>query len=94
MPAETIYAQIDHVASTYAREAKELVWSACRGPDDAYHFADDDRRTERSDDHHQHVVVGAVRTVGKIEGKVMQSSAAVVEISDPLSAGILRESFL
>ncbi len=73
IPAETIYSQIDHVVGMLGAEAERLVVATC-GPqagDDKQHafIGDEDVAAVPAG----HMTVGAVRTAGGVQGKVLQT---------------------
>jgi hypothetical protein len=73
LPAETIYGQIDHVASQLAEQAEQLVLATC-GP--AEHVsAAQHKEIEKVADLTAvgHLTVGVVRSAGRVQGKVLQS---------------------
>jgi hypothetical protein len=86
VPAETIYSQIDHVVGQYAAEADRLVQATCGpeiGPEGAViesHAASD------REENVQFLVVGAVRSAGGVQGKVLSTRApsAPVPQAEPL----------
>jgi hypothetical protein len=81
LPAETIYSQIDHLSGMLLAEAERVVRATC-GP------ADDDRAGEGNvvrasgPGPVDHVVVGAVRSVGRVQGKVVQAQPATNPVAD------------
>ncbi len=85
VPAETIYSQIDHIAEQYSNGAEELVLAACgisadeaedgeRGPR---------RRLSEIDPAEPFVTVGALRTVGSVQGKVLQTQVPTAPLAEP-----------
>ncbi len=93
IPAETIYSQIDHMSRLLAEEAEHVVIATCGLPD-----KEDEKKavlgtpTEGSPIASQaHLTIGAVRVVGGIRGKVVETRAEMpfVEGTDGL-----REYFL
>jgi hypothetical protein len=79
VPAETIYSQIDHVIAQLTEEAERLVEATC-GPEGdgggraAGGAADDGPTGER------HLVVGAVRSAGRVQGKVLETLAPAAPV--------------
>jgi hypothetical protein len=70
LPAETIYSQIDHVAGLFAEEGEVLV-AATVGREakfEGYGHEERNRDFERP-----HLVKGRTRTVGAIEGRVLET---------------------
>ena len=92
VPAETIYSQIDRIGQMTRHEAWRLVEATC-GP------SDDEERTEadvalgEEERHPVYVVVGALRTAGRLQGNVLQTSvpSAPVPGSEPLRVFYLEE---
>jgi hypothetical protein len=74
LPAETIYGQIDHVASQLAAEAEQLVLATC-GPVADEDLAAREKEKEKVADLTAvgHLTVGVVRSAGRVQGKVLQS---------------------
>lgn len=85
VPAETIHSQIGRIIGLYHDEAARLVQDACGK---AAATATDVLADEEEDgsDTTRHFVVGAVRSAGKIRGKVLESRSAGPTIagSEPL----------
>jgi hypothetical protein len=81
VPAETIYSQIDHVLGQLTREADRLVLATC-GPEEGAGPLTTDERDELSDIGAAHLVVGAVRTAGRVQGKVLETRAATVFVPE------------
>ncbi len=73
VPAETIYSQIDYVSQLMANEASQMVRFAC-GINTTEHEASESNGTHR--------VVGAVRTVGAVQGRVIMTSTLKESIPD------------
>ncbi len=72
VPAETIHSQIDWVIGKFHEEASRLVSATCgRSSAPASSSGDDDGDDSEESSHH--LVVGAVRSAGKISGKVLQT---------------------
>ena len=78
VPAETIYSQIDRILGHYHDEATRLVQETCGKATSivAGDDPDDQDDVEEASDGTRHFVVGAVRSAGKISGKVLQSRSA------------------
>lgn len=71
VPAETIYSQIEYIADQYAADAQRLVEAVCGAADDA---ADDDTPSAiLPGDHSGHLVIGQLRTVGRVQGKALRT---------------------
>lgn len=69
VPAETIYSQIDLVGRQLSNDAERLVLAACGTlPGEAPPISKDEPVSETLG---THITVGAVRTVGKLKGKVV-----------------------
>ncbi len=75
LPAETIHEQIDHILEKYADEVARLVYRTCGSPDDesVLQPGSPDRELPPS-----FLVVGAVRKVGPVQGKVVQAGVEAV----------------
>jgi hypothetical protein len=84
VPAETIYSQIDYVLTQLADEGERLVESVC-GPAPG-EPVDALPGHEPAAAGTAPLVVGAVRSVGKVQGKVLETRAAPAAVpdSDPL----------
>jgi hypothetical protein len=81
VPAETIFSQIDHVLAQLLREGDQLVTATC-GSEPGEHEApetDDEAFTEVASAHR---VVGAVRTAGRVQGKVLETRSALAFVPD------------
>jgi hypothetical protein len=92
LPAETIYSQIDYVSRQFAADAQRLVLTACgeeRGGEGAEALSPSISQRER-DDEEAFVVIGAVRTVGSIRGKVLATQARAARVANPQ---VLRTAF-
>jgi hypothetical protein len=74
IPAETIYSQIPYVSAQLTAEAGRLVLAVCGPPEDGQ--ADADEAQAEADVSLGHLVVGAVRTAGRTQGKVLETRAA------------------
>ncbi|MEN9673658.1 MAG: hypothetical protein RL553_1923, partial [Planctomycetota bacterium] len=74
VPAETIFSQIDYVSELMAGEASRLVRTVCNitsDSDDAEKFSDG-----------SHMVVGAVRSTGAIQGRMVVTSSLLESVPD------------
>ncbi|GIW80889.1 MAG: hypothetical protein KatS3mg105_2696 [Gemmatales bacterium] len=82
VPAETIYSQIEHISTLMAKEARRLVSATCGRLDT------DPEMLEMESDGKDHITVGAVRTVGSVQGKVLQAVAPSKPVpnTEPLRA--------
>jgi hypothetical protein len=78
VPAETIYSQIDQVSSQLHDEARRLVLAVC-GPQPGDPVPGAEQRAGYAASG-THLVVGAVRTAGSVQGKVLETLAP----SDPI----------
>ena len=74
VPAETIYSQIDRIIGHYRDEAARLVHETCgkAAPATSIDTGGEPNEDDTSDAT-RHFVVGAVRSAGKIRGKVLQT---------------------
>jgi hypothetical protein len=88
VPAETIFSQIGHVSRLACLSAEELVLSAC-GPDPAGRALGFDGEAAMNEGR-GYVTIGAVRSSGHLQGKVLQRQrfGEVIEHSD-----LLRDMF-
>jgi hypothetical protein len=83
IPAETIFSQIDRLSEQLSTEARQLVQATCGlDPDDK--TADGERAAAPT----PYLVVGAVRSAGRIQGKVLETRTAPVAVpgAEALSA--------
>jgi hypothetical protein len=74
VPAETIFSQIDYVSELMAAEASRLVRSVCNitsDTDDSDNYSDNG-----------HMVVGAVRSTGAIQGRMVVTSSLLESVPD------------
>ncbi len=75
VPAETIASQIPRVVAQLAREADRLVIATCGAePGQSLSVETDDEQT--------YLVVGAVRTAGRIQGKVLETRVPMAPVPD------------
>jgi hypothetical protein len=84
VPAETIYSQIDRLAAQLSAEARQLVRGTCGpGPGEG-----DEREMAIAAESTPFIVVGAVRAVGQLQGKVLETRVppTLVPGSEPLRA--------
>jgi hypothetical protein len=82
-PAETIYSQIDYVSGQNAADAQRLVLAACGAEREP---ANADRSSPLANDENvdeAFVVIGAVRTVGNVRGKVLATQARAASVDNP-----------
>ena len=83
IPAETIYSQIGRLSDQMSAEARQLVEATCG-------FEADDKATDgqAAAAPVPFLVVGAVRTAGRVQGKVLETRAAPVAVpgAEALSA--------
>lgn len=96
IPAETIYSQIDHMSELLYEEGEKLVLGTCGLPDEEE--AEREKRLEETQHligapteadpmgNRSHITVGAVRVVGGIRGKVLETMPSVhfVDGCEPL----------
>lgn len=79
VPSETVYSQIDAVASRLSADAEQLVAATCgvAGRDDrhTHTFSGGSRAESRPAAPTDHMIVGRPREVGNIEGAVVQTIA-------------------
>lgn len=77
VPAETIHSQIDNVAEQFAREARRLVNATCGVADESPDGVTSDYGTSEEEVEAEvvtaGVTIGAVRSAGRVHGKVLQS---------------------
>ena len=84
VPSETIYSQIDYVVNQLAREADRLIAATC-GPAPGEENLPLDLQPARTAPT-GHLVVGAMRTAGRVQGKVLETVTPMVPVpeSEPL----------
>ena len=75
IPAETIYSQIDRLSAQLAAEARELVLATC-GPMAGEAESNGAEQAAPV----PFLVVGAVRSVGKVQGKVLETRVAPPQV--------------
>src|SRR5262249_43195604 len=73
VPAETIYSQIDRLSQRLLREARQLVRTTCGPTADEEPVAPVEAEEEAGASSTTHLVVGAVRAVGRVQGKVLET---------------------
>ena len=87
VPAETIYSQIDRVASLQHRDAAALVRSTC-GPTPGEPEQDEDsvRWPDRASERTGFVTVGALRSAGRVAGRVLttRTTTGAIAGSEPI----------
>ncbi len=81
VPAETIYSQIDQVVAHLGREADRLVLATC-GPEEGAKPATAAEREDLAEVGTAHVVVGAVRSAGRVRGRVVETRSATGFVPD------------
>jgi hypothetical protein len=81
VPAETIYSQIDHVLFQVSREADRLVLATC-GPEEGTSPTTPDEREDMAEVGTAHLVVGAMRTAGRVQGMVLETRSATPFVPD------------
>jgi hypothetical protein len=91
LPAETIYNQIDRLAGMLADEADHLVSATCGV---AVHTGPRRDATEEPEETVAYVTVGAVRSVGKLSGKVVQSRIPATKIAGTDGLRMIHESLI
>ena len=86
LPAETIHSQIDYIARQFTSDAENLVLVTCGRSDLPELVAAQSTAALREERPESFVVIGAVRSVGSVRGKVAQTQAsfAAVPDSEPL----------
>jgi hypothetical protein len=83
-PAETIYSQIDYVSQQFAADAQRLVLAACGEQREPRGEAETLTPAFQSEDEDEgFVVIGAVRTVGSVRGKVLATQASAGRVANP-----------
>ncbi|MBV8315050.1 MAG: hypothetical protein JOZ53_08940 [Planctomycetaceae bacterium] len=83
LPAETIRSQIDYILGQYLAEARRIVRITCGKEGDLIGPAVDGPAGGREDQ--SFLVIGAVRTTGRVQGKVLQTAQVTpVPNSEPL----------
>lgn len=84
VPAETIYSQIGRISRFYRRDAAQLVRATCGPSEDE--TDEPDELEDRGDAGSSFVTIGAVRSAGKVQGKVLLTKvpATPVPNSEPL----------
>ena len=79
LPAETIYSQIGYLSEQLLLEGEQIVRATCGpAPGEATKPGDDPEEQAL----HMHMVVGAVRTVGQVQGKVLETRASTPAVPD------------
>jgi hypothetical protein len=84
VPAETISSQIDRIGLQTRQEARRLVLATC-GPTDDERWGGDVEETglnEQDNSNPSYVVVGAVRTAGRLQGNVLQTAVPSAPVPD------------
>jgi hypothetical protein len=87
IPAETIHSQIPRIIDQYHDEAARLVVATCgRLVQPAMMNVDPGDASDESEESTHHLVVGAVRSAGRIRGKVLQTKnvSQTIDGSEPL----------
>ncbi len=81
VPAETIYSQIHHVVGQMVREADRMVAATCGPEEDAKgKLLDDPADVEEVVA--GHFVVGAMRTAGRVQGRVLETRTSTVLVPE------------
>ncbi len=97
VPAETIYSQIGRVNRLTLQEANRLVEATCGPPEGPSTTSgtlfDEDFGDGTTEDQPSYMVVGAVRSAGRVQGTVLQTSAPVAPVpdSEPLRSFFRKE---
>jgi hypothetical protein len=81
VPAETIYSQIERVVGQLGREGDRLVLATC-GPEAGASPITAEEREDLAEAGTAHLVVGAVRTAGRVQGKVLETRSATAFVPD------------
>lgn len=81
LPAETIYSQIDHLSGLLLTEAERVVRATC-GPAPGEEELELSPAGASGPSAEDHIVVGAVRSVGRVQGKVVQAQSATKAVPD------------
>ena len=83
LPAETIHSQIDYILGQYLTEARRIVRITC-GQEETVKAAANGSAGDREDQ--SFLVIGAVRTTGRVQGKVLQTRTQITPVtnSEPL----------
>ncbi len=76
IPAETIHSQIPRIIGHYHEEATRLVQATCGKAEAVPGKPTPEEDEDDADPRTVHLVVGAVRSAGKISGKVLQTRSA------------------
>ncbi len=79
VPAETIHSQIGHILGQYGDEADQLVRLTCGHPSATSTPAVDEAQTAAIP---SYLVVGTVRKVGRLQGKVVETGIEAVWVAD------------
>ncbi len=92
---ETIHSQIPRINALTLQEVGRMVDTTCGGTSEASGFRVETDSFDEVDgtpsvDDTSHVVIGAVRTVGRIQGTVVQTSAPLTQVPD---SDALRDFF-
>jgi hypothetical protein len=82
LPAETIYSQIPHISAQLCAEAERLVVATCGPAADLRAAPQQELAAAKA----PHLVIGAVRSAGRVQGKVLQTRvpSAPLPGSEPL----------
>ena len=80
VPAETIYSQIEHVSKQISIDAGLLVQATC-GPEEGEELAAVGSAAAMAETA-GHLTLGAVRSAGMVQGKVLQTSVPTAPIPD------------
>lgn len=89
VPAETIHSQIDRVVQQFIEDAARLVHATC-GPADDESLTFEEIELAATERAESFLTVGAVRSVGKVQGRVLQTQVPHTPVAE---AKPLREFF-
>ena len=90
LPAESIASQIPHLSQQMIVDAERMISNAC-GPGIEPLGVETAAAEEIESD--GYVVVGAVRAVGNVKGKVLETEVPVIPIADRRSEETIRRAF-
>ena len=80
VPAETIYGQIDHIAGLMSKDAERLVLATCGPAEGESPIEAITEEAERASGVVP-LTIGAVRSAGRVQGKVLMTRAAVTPVA-------------
>lgn len=79
VPAETIYSQIDYIVGQLASESAHLVLATCGPAQGPASVAE--QQAEADDTATGYLTIGAVRTAGAVQGKVLQTRVPTAPVA-------------